>query len=283
MVAGPAALRRFRRIDAVHANYGRILARFWKNSLIREMTFRGHFLINVVGELVWIAMLLMFIEVIFNNTSNVRGWTEHQYLFLIGTHMIVTNLFEAFFFENCWRISTLVRTGDLDFVLLRPASAQFLLSFERLNLSPLASVPVGIALCVYSLIQRGEPVTAGQVALFVLVIGAGVLILYSLLFMFAVMSVWLIRQTGVEHLWFYTVSLARYPAEIYRRFAGGILFFTLVFVFPILMVTNLPANIMVRTIEPWMVIHMLAVALILLVISSLVFRFALRWYRSASS
>ena len=267
----------------MHAHYGRILTRFWKNSLIREMTFRGHFLINVGGELLWIVMLLMFIKVIFDNTSNVSGWNEHQYLFLIGTHMIVTNLFEAFFFENCWRISTLVRTGDLDFVLLRPANTQFLLSFERVNLSPLASIPVGVALCVYSLIERGEPVTAGQVALFFLVIGAGVLILYSLLFMFAVMSVWLIRQTGVDHLWFYTVSLARYPAEIYRKFAGGALFFTLVFVFPVLMVSNLPANIMVRTIEPWMVVHLVTVSLILLATSSLVFRFALRWYRSASS
>ena len=55
----------------MHANYGRILARFWKNSLIREMTFRGHFLINVAGALVWCVMLLMFIQVIFSNTSNV--------------------------------------------------------------------------------------------------------------------------------------------------------------------------------------------------------------------
>ena len=267
----------------MRANYGRILLRFWKNSLIREMTFRGHFLMNVGGELLWIAMLLMFIKVIFNTTTDVRGWTEPQYLFLIGTHMIVTNLFEAFFFENCWRVSTLVRTGDLDFVLLRPASAQFLLSFERVNLSPLASVPVGVVLCIYSLIQHGQPVSAWQVALFVLVIGAGVLILYSLLFMFAVLSVWLIRQTGVEHLWFYTVSLARYPADIYRKFAGGVLFFTLVFIFPVLMVTNLPASIMVRTIEPWMVVHIITVSLILLGASSLVFRFALRWYRSASS
>lgn len=267
----------------MHAHYGRILARFWKNSLIREMTFRGHFIVNVGGELLWIVMLLLFINVIFENTTNVRGWTEHQYLFLIGTHMMVTSFFEAFFFGNCWRISELVRTGNLDFVLLRPASAQFLLSFERVDFAPLANIPVGATLCIYALVQRGVAVTAGQVGLFFVALAAGVLILYSLLFMFAVTSVWLIRQTGVDHLWFYTISLARYPAEIYRKFAGGTLFFVLVFIVPVLMVTNLPASVMVRTIDPFMVTYIVCVALLLLATSSVVFRFALRWYRSASS
>lgn len=267
----------------MHARYGRILARFWKNGLIREMSFRGHFLVNATSEIVWIIMLIVFIKVIFSNTRDIRGWTEPQYLFLMGTHMLVTSLFEAFFFGNCWRVSQLVRTGDLDFVLLRPASAQFLLSFERIDFSPLASVPVAVVLCLYAIREQGHTVTPTQVVLFAILIVAGVIILYSLLFMFAVTSVWLIRQTGVDHLWFYAVSLARYPAEIYRRFAGGVLWFSLVFVIPVLMVSNLPANIVMRTFQPFMVGYVLASSLVLLGLSSLVFRFALRWYRSASS
>jgi len=190
----------------MHARYSHILLRFWKNSLIREMTFRGHFLVNVASELLWVILLLTFINVIFSKTSNVRGWTEHQYLFLAGTHMLVTSLFEALFFGNCWRISQLVRTGDLDFVLVRPANSQFLLSFERLDFSPLANVPVAVAICAYALIRQGTTVSITEIALYVLLIAGGVLILYSLLFMFATTSVWLIRQTGVDMLWFYAVS-----------------------------------------------------------------------------
>jgi len=267
----------------MHARYGRILCRFWKNSLIREMTFRGHFVLNVIGELSWIVLLLIFIQVIFTKTGEVRGWNEEQYLFLLGTHMIITSLFETLFFGNCWRISQLVRTGELDFVLVRPASAQFLLSFERIDFSPLANVPVGIGLCVWAVWRLDQSVTPMQVGLFVLLVGGGILVLYSLLFMFAVTSVWLIRQTGLDHLWFYMVSLARYPAEIYRNFAGGTLWFALVFVVPILMVSNLPANVVVRTFEPYMVAYVLVSGFILLAISTVVFRVALRWYRSASS
>lgn len=267
----------------MHAHYGRILARFWKNSLLREMTFRGHFLLNVVSELSWVVLMLLFIHVIFSKTPDVSGWNREQYLFLMGTHMIVTSLFEALFFDNCWRISTLVRTGDLDFVLLRPASSQFLLSFERINFAALANLPVGAGLCAISLYRLGIGVTLPNLGLFLFLIVTGVAILYSLLFMFAITSVWLIRQTGVDHLWFYAVSLARYPAEIYRPFAGGAFWFTLVFIVPVLLVSNLPANVMVRAFHPAMVGYMFVVGLVLLCVSRLVFRFALRWYRSASS
>ncbi len=267
----------------MHAQYSRILRRFWKNSLIREMTFRGHFLVNVASEVLWVGFLIIFIKVIFSKTPDVRGWTEDQYLFLMGTHMIVTSLFEGLFFGNCWRVSQLVRSGDLDFVLLRPANTQFLLSFDRIEFAAFANTFVGIAICIYAALGQGLPISVGQVALFGLLIVSGVMILYSLLFMFAITSVWLIRQTGVDHLWFYAVSLARYPAEIYRHFAGGTLWFALVFVVPVLMVSNLPASVVMRTFQPMMVVHMLTVGLLLLGLSTVVFRFALRRYRSASS
>ncbi len=267
----------------MRANYGRILLRYWKNSLIREMTFRGHFIINALGEVGWVVLLLIFAELIFSKTSDVKGWTKDQYVFLMGTHMIVTALFEALFFGNCWRVSELVRSGNLDFVLVRPANTQFLLSFERLDYSSLANVPVGAGLCIYSAMGQAQAIAAWQIGLFIALIGAGVLILYSLLFMFAITSVWLIRQTGVDHLWFYAVSLARYPADIYRKFMGGALWFALVFVIPVLMVSNLPANVVMRTFEPLMVVYIFAAGLALLAISSGVCRLALRWYRSASS
>jgi len=267
----------------VPARYGRILLRFWKNSLLRELSFRGHFIVNVVSEVLWVGLLLIFVKVIFGNTPDVRGWTQEHYLFLMGTHMIITSLFETFFFGNCWRISQLVRTGNLDFVLVRPANTQFLLSFERVDYSALANVPVGVALCVYAASKLSAPITVAQLAVFLVLIAAGVVVLYSLLFVFAITSVWLIRQTGVNHLWFYAVSLARYPQDIYRRFAGGALWFTLVFVVPVLMVTNLPASVMVRTFSGVMVVYMVILSLVLLALSAVVSRIALRWYRSASS
>ena len=269
----------------VPAHYLRILLCFWKNSLIREMSFRAHFFIKVVGELAWVGMTLIFLDVIFRHTNQIGDWSHHQYLFLMGTHLLITGIFEAFFFDNCLRVSELVRTGDLDFVLLRPANAQFLLSLERVNYSALANVPVALGLCGWAVEGHGQPIAIEHLGLYVLLVTAGVLILYSLLFMFAITSIWFIRQTGLEQLWFYTVSFARYPAEIYKNFAGGVLWFALVFVIPILLVANLPASVVIRATfdDYFLVAYLVVAAVVLLIVSSLVFRLALRWYRSASS
>lgn len=260
-----------------------ILGRFWKNGLLREMSFRGHFVVNVFGELLWVVLLLVFIDVIYAQTRDINGWSKEQYLFLTGTHLVVTGLFEAFFFENCWRISGLVRRGDMDFVLLKPANTQFLLSFQQISYPSLANVPVGIGVCLHAVHDAGRSLTALQVGLFGALVATGVVVLYSVLFMFALTSVWLIRQTGVDHLWFYAVSLARYPAEIYRRFMGGAIYFTLVFAVPLLLVSNLPTNVVMRTFEPWMVPYFPVAAVALLALSHAVLRVALRSYRSASS
>lgn len=267
----------------MRVRYRAILLRFFTNSLIRDMGFRGHFILNVVTQLLWIGMLIIFIKIIFANTAHVSDWNENQYLFLVGTHLMLTSIFETLFFDNCWRVSELVRSGDLDFVLLRPANTQFLLSFERINYAAFFNFPVAVVICVVAVVQEGRGVSAGQVALFAALIVVGITTLYALMFMFAVTSVWLIRQTGLEQLWFYTVSLARYPAEIYQNFAGGALHFALVFVLPVLLVSNLPANVVMRAFDRNLVIYFAFLSLVLLGLSSVVFKLALRWYRSASS
>lgn len=267
------------------SRYLRIFGRFARNGLIRELSFRTNFIVTVLSEVLWLGMMLVFVEIIFANTSNVRGWNNYQYVFLLGTHFVISSIFETFFFGNLQRLSELIRTGGLDFVLLKPVSTQFLLSCERVDYSSGANALLGLGLCGYSAHQLGADITAVNVALFILLVFSGVITLYALMFMFSTSSVWLIRQTSAAHFWFYLTSCAKYPAEIYQPLARGVLWFALTFVVPVLIVANLPANAMVRQGEfhVWLVAYALVAALALLGFSSVIFRWALSKYRSASS
>ena len=132
--------------------------------------------------------------------------------------------------------------------------------------------------------DAGAQISATQIALFCLLIAGGVVILYSLLFMFTITSVWLIRQTGINHL---VVLYREYCALSGRNLqassrvarCGSVWFSSL----PVLMVSNLPANVMVRTFEPFMVVYVMVSGIVLLGVCTVVFRLALRSYRSASS
>jgi ABC-2 type transport system permease protein len=267
------------------ARYLRIGWCFARNGLVREMSFRANFLLNAASEMLWLAMMLIFVKVIFTHTKGIVGWNGYQYTFLLGTHFIVTAIFEAMFFSNMMRLSEYVRNGNLDFVLLKPASTQFLISFERVEYASLPNLPLGVGMCIYAAAKLGLHPSVGQVGLFIGLIVCGVVILYALMFMFAASSVWMVRMTSADHFWFYVTSCARYPAEIFRPLARGTFYFALTFVLPVLLVANLPASALVEQgiFRPWLGVYAALAAVVLLILSSVVFKFALRSYRSASS
>ena len=283
MATRTAPILRLRRINPLR-RYLRIFTCFARNGLVRELSFRTNFIITALSEMLWLMMMLVFVRVVFNFTKNVEGWNGYQYVFLLGTHFLITSLFETFFFTNIQRLGEMIRTGSLDFVLLKPASPQFLLSLERIDYAALANAPLGAFLCIYCAIKLHLDIGIAQVGLFVLLVSSGVLTLYGLMFMFATTSIWFIRQTGASHFWFYLTSCAKYPAEIYKPLVRGVLYFVLTFVFPVLIVANLPARVMVRrAFSPWMVVYAAVIATAIVLLSLGFFRWALRWYRSASS
>jgi ABC-2 type transport system permease protein len=74
----------------------------------------------------------------------------------MATGMLINALVEVLFMPNCANFSELIRTGDLDFALLKPIDTQFLVSFERIDLAMLAQVVLAGALLIYSLTTSGS-------------------------------------------------------------------------------------------------------------------------------
>ena len=68
--------------------------------------------------MLWLGILVAFYATVFARTSTVAGWTETQYLFFVGCFFALNGLIETLFLENCNEFAELVRTGDLDFLLL---------------------------------------------------------------------------------------------------------------------------------------------------------------------
>src|SRR6266849_6593679 len=110
------------------ARYLRLFVAFARYGLVRELAFRGNFLIKLTVEVLWLALLLIFYRTVFAKTSLVAGWSEAEYLFFVGCYFTLEGLIETFFLENCTAFADLIRSGDLDFYLLQPLDEQFLVS-----------------------------------------------------------------------------------------------------------------------------------------------------------
>jgi ABC-2 type transport system permease protein len=270
-------------------SYARVFLTFARNSLVRDLTFRSNFLISATTSIGWMSMNLVFYALVFDYTKSIgasSGWGKYEFFVFFATTIFVNSLVQAFFMPNADEFGELVRSGNLDFALLKPIDTQFLVSLRKIEWSSLANFMFAFALVCYSLWQLGYFPSPAQLLLYPFYVLCGVAIMYSLMIAMAAASVWLGRNESLYDFWFYVTNFSRYPMEIYQGPFGAPLrqFFT--FVIPVMIVVNVPARILVRPLsaDQW---PLAALALVMtalsLTVSRWIFNRSLLAYRSASS
>src|SRR6516165_9896084 len=237
--------------------YFRLMGSLARFTLTRELAFRGNFLVKVSVEVLWLGILVAFFRTVFARTSNVAGWSEPQYFFFVGCFFALNGLIEMLFLENCNEFAELVRTGDLDGLLLKPIDEQFLITCRRIDWGTAPNVLMGAAVMGIALSNMGWQFDAAKAATFLVTFACGTAIAYGFMLMLTSLSVWMVRNQSVMEMWWLFSSLARYPKEIFvGRLAEPLgSFFT--YFLPILLVVNIPASAMVRVLDPSMVVFTL--------------------------
>ena len=164
-----------------HPSYLRVFLTFARNSLVRDMTFRTNFIIEVVTSLSWMSMNLGYYLLVFQFTPTVADWGQYQFLIFLSTTLFVNSLVQALFMPNAEEFSELIRTGNLDFALLKPIDTQFLISLNKINWSSLGNFVFGLVLIGVSLARLSYWPTPVQVVLYPVYLLCGVAIFYSLM------------------------------------------------------------------------------------------------------
>ena len=275
-----------------HPSYFRVFLTFARNSLVRDMTFRANFVIDTLASISWMAMNLGFYILVFQYTDSIganTGWEQYPFFLFLATGLVVNSIVHALFMTNADEFSELIRTGSLDFALLKPIDTQFLVSLQRIEWSSLGNLVFGLVLLGYALAKVEYVPGLVQVVLYPIYVGCGVAILYALMIALAASSVWLGRNQTLYDFWFYITNFSRYPREIYQGRFGDPLRWFFTFIIPVLVVINVPAQLLVRSLDPhnpedWLLpLFTLLAAAASLLASRWVFKRSLLSYRSASS
>ena len=264
------------------------MKRYWliyrmllRNSLIREMSFKANFLLWLVTELLWFFGQIVFVEVLFLYTDRIGDWSKWEVVLLIGTHQIISQLFQSVFYVNLSNLPELVRTGRLDLMLLLPIDAQFAVSTRQFGLDNVVNAGVGIAFVVFSLSKLGVVPGPLQIACYGVAMVLGAAIHYSIMFTLATLSFWIVRAQGLIYGYFNFLSISRYPDQVF----SGLFKLVFTWLIPVIVIANAPARLLARASEdPLGPMLQLTFACLLAVgLSRLFWQFALRRYSSASS
>ncbi len=239
-------------------NYWLVFLTFARNSLVRNLLFRTNFVIETISSVSWAMMNVGFYWLIFQHAPSIglnTGWEKYEFLFFLvrPAHQLDG---ADFLYAHAEEFSELIRTGGLDFALLKPIDTQFLISFRKMDWSSLVNVGVACVLLGISLSHLSqrqthpwhiEPIVWLLYPFYIL---CGVLILYSLMTCLAATSIWLGRNQTLYDFWFYITNFSRYPMEIYQQGWGMPLWFGFTFIIPVLVVVNIPARLLAQPLTP---------------------------------
>ena len=252
-----------------------------RNSLIREMSFKANFILWMIVEVLWFCGQILFFSIIFGQVDQIGDWTKWEVVLLIGTHQIIAQLFQAFFFVNVANIPELVRTGKLDSLLVLPVDSQFAVSTKQFGLDSVVNAIIGAIVVIVSLHQLHVVPSVWAVLFYLLALGFGIAIHYSIMLTLAAISFWIVRAQGLVYGYFNFLNIARYPDVIFPpifRFVFG-------WFIPVVIVANIPARLLIKSLgQPaWLMFHLIVAGTIAALISRAFWRWALSHYSSASS
>ncbi|MFM7365530.1 MAG: ABC transporter permease [Cuspidothrix sp.] len=259
------------------SRYLKVLKLFWSASISAEMEYRINFIIAAISSLGNLAGSMFGLSLFYRTGYTFTGWPWAAALVVLGIFTLLQGFSGTFLAPNLNRIVRHVQEGTLDFILLKPIPSQFWLSCHTLSPWGIPDIILGLLIIFYAGQQLNLGIDKYLLTIFPLI--CGLVILYSLWFILGATSIWFVKIYNITEVLEGLLEAGRYPIIAYPvtyRF-----FFT--FVVPVAFLTTIPAQAMLGKIEFIWFLGSGFLALLLLFISTQFWRFALRFYTSASS
>ena len=258
--------------------YWRIASIFAGASIAVNLEYRANFVVNVLESILRAVGAVFGLSVLFGDGSSLGGWSRLEATVLVGVFTFVDGLMGMIVYPNLRRIAEAVRTGSMDFALLKPVDAQFMVSVREVDVFRWPDVLIGLGLTVWAAAQL-PTVTVTGVLIGVLLLAGAMGIVYALCFMLATTAFWFVRVENTLELFWGLYRAGQFPIT---AFPGWVrVLFT--FVVPVAFITTVPAEAIIGRATTNNGLTAIAVAVVLLGVSRWFWRFALRNYTSASS
>jgi ABC-2 type transport system permease protein len=260
--------------------YLRLLGIQLKTSALMAMQYRADFFVRGFIALLGLAVTLIPILIVFGVRRSVAGWTFPEALVVVAWFTLLRAVLEGAVSPSLTAVVEHVRKGTLDFVLLKPADAQFLVSTAKLEPWHAVDFVGALALFGYAFKQLGRWPSPAEVLTGLAFLILAVLILYSIWILVVSAAFWVVKVDNLSYFFGSLFDIARWPISVFKS-NGLRLLFTVVF--PIALMTTYPALALLGKLDLRTGVLALAGGLGFAAVARWVWTRALGLYTSASS
>lgn len=260
--------------------YLRLLRVQLRMSATTAMQYRTEFLLKGVMAIFWIGVTLAPLNMVFAQRQSVAGWTYEQSLVVLGWFSLLKAVLEGGVTPSLTAVVEGVRNGSLDFVLLKPADAQFLVSTAKFEPWRAVDFLGAGAIFAYAFHEMGRWPRWADVLTAGMLLVMAVLLLYSIWILVVSASFWVVRMDNLSYLFGSIFDAARWPIDAFKSQALRWIF---TYVFPLALMTTFPAKALLGDLSPRNTGFALLGGVAFAVVARLVWTRAVRFYTSASS
>ncbi len=227
----------------------------------------------ILGKLIRFGMFFVFIYYLVSQTSVLKGYTVDQALIILMTFELLTS-FSGLFYREVFRFRSLLISGGLDGVLIKPFHPFTKLLIGGLDVldATVLVIQIGVMGYLFNLGGYSFP----QILLYILLFTNAFIIMTA--FHIMALSVGLLTTTVDQILWILRdiVDAGRFPIEIYRQPLQWIL----TFVIPVGIMTTFPVRGLIGVVNVQNVIISTAVALLIIFLNLRLWNYAIKRYQS---
>jgi ABC-2 type transport system permease protein len=252
-------------------------------SALAAMQYRLDFLVRGLIAFLWSALTLIPLLVVFRVREEVAGWTFPEALVVVAWFTVLRAVLEGAVSPSLTAVVEHVRKGTLDFVLLKPADAQFLVSTARFEPWRLVDVAGALIVFGYAFSKLGRWPSPAQIATSLLFLALAVLILYSIWILVVSAAFWVVKVDNLSYLFGSLFDVGRWPIDVLRGVWRGTLTLVFTVVFPVALMTTYPALALLGRLDVKTAALALGGGVVFAVVARQVWRRALAMYTSASS
>lgn len=255
---------------------------FWTSlraSLATSMQYRVDFLIDGLLSLWWMVWTLVPLWIVFRGRGQVAGWSAEEALVVVAWFTLLRGFLDGAINPSLQAIVEGIRTGALDYTLLKPADAQFLVSTARFQPWKIVDILAAFAIVVLAFSRLGRAPAPEHVAVTALLLGSAALVIYSMWILVICAAFWVVRLDNLSYLFNSIFDLARWPLQIFR--GAWLLIFT--FVIPLGLMTTYPAMAILGRLESRTAAFAVGGAVLFALLARATWKRAIGRYTSASS
>jgi ABC-2 type transport system permease protein len=259
--------------------YLRLLAHMFRVSMSVGLQYRWNFVIDGFVSLLWTALGLVPLYVALHHRPTIAGWSFARALVVFGYFTLLRGVLDGAVNPSLTAVVQQIREGTLDFVLLKPADAQFLVSTSRFEIWKGLDVIAAFAILGWAFHLLGQAPSAVGALLSVAMLGCAVAALYSVWILVISAAFYVVRLDNLAFLFGSIFDFARWPTGLFKG-AWRVIF---TFVIPLGLMTTYPAEALLGALDVRTAMFSVVGTVIFAAIARLTWVRAIGHYTSASS